>query len=373
MEVYEVQTKKNGSVICKFYYTYKDVNNRTHQRVCKHCTTKEQAEKYARVHCLRNEEQYLIKNIAKGMFLPDSEHLKRLESFGKKICEETRVQKRQILELIIKDFGNEYLNKLSVLKIEKYLLEKHEHHSGSWKNLFLETFCTLYDETIWCCTVPVNKPHFPKFARNSKKADILTSDELKRFFDLGKWDNYKEYLLFYISATCGLRLGEARGLQVNQFYFKEQFLLVNGFCKRSGYKTDYNKKATSEDKKYRPVPLPNETLHKVVNYIVSNHLEDDMFLFLDDNGCLFTTKHLENVFEKMLKKCEIVKGNRKIVPHSLRFTYVTRMRRNLTAEEVRKIVGHNSIVMTEYYTRQSLPELKNTIKNALPVANCLFS
>ena len=51
MEVYEVQTKKNGSVISKFYYTYKDVNNRTHQRVCKHCTTKEQAEKYARVHC----------------------------------------------------------------------------------------------------------------------------------------------------------------------------------------------------------------------------------------------------------------------------------------------------------------------------------
>ncbi|MCQ2600911.1 MAG: site-specific integrase [Treponema sp.] len=373
MEVYEVQTKKNNIVISKFYYSYKDCNNRTHQKVCKNCKTKEEAEKYAAYHYLNNEEQYLIKNIAKNMFLPDSEHLNRLESFGKKICEETRAQKRQILEIIIQVFGNEYLNRLPVLKIEKYLLEEHKNHSGSWKNLFLETFGSLYDETIWCCNIPVNKPDFQKFARNSKKADVLSTEELNKLFDIGKWDDYREYLLFYISATCGLRLGEARGLQVDQFFFKEQFLLVNGFCKKNGFKTDYNKKATAEDKKYRPVPLPNETLYKVANYITENHLSGNMFLFRDNQGFIYTTKHLENVFEKMLCKCDIQKGNRKIVPHSLRFTYVTRMRRNLTAEEVRKIVGHNSVVMTEYYTRQSLPELKNTIKNALPVANYLFT
>ena len=48
------------------------------------------------------------------------------------------------------------------------------------------------------------------------------------------------------------------------------------------------------------------------------------------------------------------------------------MRRNLSVEEVRKIVGHNSIVMTEYYTRPSLSEMKSTVQNALPVANDLF-
>lgn len=372
MELYETLIRRNGKVVSKWYYEYKDSNNVIHNRVCKDCRTRAEAECYVKHLKIFSNEQYLIKNIAKEMYLPESEHLRRLNEFGKKITEETRIQKRQILELIIKKFGNEYLNKLPVLKIEKYLLEEHQHHSGSWKNLYLETFGNIYDETIWVCTNPVPKPAFQKFARNSKKADILTTEELNRFFDLSLWDDYREYLLFYVSASCGLRLGEARGLQVNQFYLKDQFLLVNGFCKKDGMKTDYNKKATAEDKKYRPVPLPNETLFKVANYIAKHKLYGNDFLFLNDDGFVYTTKYLEKVFHKILERSRIFVGGRKIVPHSLRFTYVTRMRRNLTAEEVRKLVGHNSIVMTEYYTRQSLPELKNTIENALPVANYLF-
>lgn len=372
MDIYEVLTKKGGQEITKWYYCYKDNNGVKHNKVCKKCKTKAEAINYVKHINFYLNEQYLIKNITRNMFVPGSDHLKRLSDFGKKITEETRIQKRQILDLIVEKFGNCSLDKLTVLEIEKYLITEHKHHSGSWKNLYLETFGTIYDETTWVCQKAIAKPKFQKFARNSKKADIMTTDELNRFFDLSLWEDYREYLLFYISASCGLRLGEARGLQVNQFFFKDQFLLINGFCKKNGIKTDYNKKATEEDKKYRPVPLPNETLFKVANYIARKNLNNNDFLFLNDDGFIYTTEYLEKVFKKMLNKAKIIIGNRKIVPHSLRFTYVTRMRRNLTAEEVRKIVGHNSIVMTEYYTRQSLPELKNTIKNALPVANYLF-
>ena len=42
--------------------------------------------------------------------------------------------------------------------------------------------------------------------------------------------------------------------------------------------------------------------------------------------------------------------------HSLRYTYVTRMRQLYDGELVRKMVGHAQIEMTDYYTRNELTE-----------------
>ena len=64
--------------------------------------------------------------------------------------------------------------------------------------------------------------------------------------------------------------------------------------------------------------------------------------------------------------------SRKLVPHSLRFTYVTRMRTELPVEDVRQLVGHNSVEMTEYYTRPTLSELKPLIEKSKDVSNDVF-
>ena len=368
MKIVEEKFIKNDKIVSKWFYIYKDSVNKTHKRVCKNCTSKEQAEAY--VQKLDFINQYLIKNIAKEMYLPESEHIKRLESFGKRISEKTRAQKRQPIELIIKRWGEYSIKSLNIADVEKYLLEN--HHSGSWKNFYLETFGNIYDETIWKCEYPVPKPTFQKFSRNSKKCDIFTTDELNKLFQAELWDNYQDYLLFYLAATCGLRLGEARALKVNQINLKKQYLEVNGFCKNDGYRTDYNKAGNEEDKKHRVVPLPDDSLVKVANYIAMNNFSSDDFLF-SNNGKPITQDHLYKTF---IKKVNLLKlnplGNRKLVPHSLRFTYVTRMRRNLPAEEVRELVGHSSLTMTEYYTRPSLPELQYLIDKTKDASNNLF-
>lgn len=372
MDITKVSTTKGGKTSTKWFYNYKDSSNKKHTRICKNCNSYDEAVAFVSKIQINKDEQYLIKNIAKDMFKIESNHLKRMEQFGKTFSEETRYQKRQFIQLIIEKFGDEYLNKLSVKEIEKYLLEEHKNHSGSWKNTYLETFGAIYDETIWSCSNPIQKPKFQKFARNSIKADIFTTEELNQLFNPEIWEDYREYLLFYISATCGLRLGEARGLQVNQFMLKDQVLLVNGFCKKNGIKTNYCKKATNDDKKFRYVPIPNDTVWKIANYISKTKKCNEDYLFLTDDNFIYTQDHLEKLFKKMLLKSKIIIGNRKLVPHSLRFTYVTRMRRTLSAEDVRKIVGHNSIVMTEYYTRPNLPDIISTIEKAIPVANEIF-
>lgn len=65
-------------------------------------------------------------------------------------------------------------------------------------------------------------------------------------------------------------------------------------------------------------------------------------------------------------------AGRKLIPHSFRFTYVTRMRRGLSAETVQKLAGHSSVEMTEYYTRAAIPEMVAGLKEAVPAANMLF-
>ena len=61
-----------------------------------------------------------------------------------------------------------------------------------------------------------------------------------------------------------------------------------------------------------------------------------------------------------------------MIPHSFRFTYVTRMRRELPAEIVQKLAGHSSVEMTDYYTRAAIPEMVAALESAMPAADTLF-
>lgn len=272
--------------------------------------------------------------------------------------------------MIIQKWGECSINTLRISEIEQYLLL--DKHSGSWKNFYLETFGNIYDETIWCCDKPVTKPQFQRFARNSRQSDIFSAEELNKIFDLKLWNDYQEYLLFYITATCGLRLGEARGLKVNQFNFKEQYLLVNGFCKKNGFRTNYNKKGNENEKKYRVVPLTDECVLKVSNYIFQRHLAFDDLMFTFSNKPI-SQDRLYRTFTSIVRNLNLnPDATRKLVPHSLRFTYVTRMRTELPVEDVRKLVGHNSTEMTEYYTRPTLSELKPLIEKSKNVSNDVF-
>jgi integrase len=64
---------------------------------------------------------------------------------------------------------------------------------------------------------------------------------------------------------------------------------------------------------------------------------------------------------------------RKLVPHSLRYTYVSRMRRELSAETLQKMTGHNSIEMVDYYTRPILDGFLAALPGAEQATEKLFT
>lgn len=353
-------TLKSGKELKRWYYWWKDpVTNIQHQRIIPDVKTKVEA--YSFIANLPDptniKRKITVFEIAENMFIPESEHVQRLVQLGKKLSPRTLSNYRGFVKEIIKEFGNYYIEDLTIPMVNGYLMTLTER-SGSWKNSYLETLNHIYKEAPWYCKYPVIKPEFPRFARNSKKADIFSQEELAKFFDGANWtDGLREYLLFLVMASCGLRLGEARGLRVKQFIIESHALVIDGFVERSGNRTNYNKKGSDEDQKLRVTLVPDETMKMVESYIQSHNLNEDDFIFSRDDGRPLRQEYLESVFHRVLIKAGIDSSDRKLCPHSFRFTYVTRMRRNVDAETVQKMVGHSSVEMTEYYTRAAIPEM----------------
>lgn len=342
-----------------------------HKRICHGCETEEEALEFL-YRISQKDNQFLIKNIAKDMYLPDGDHLKRLEQYGKKLCLKTIKQKRQVIELIVKEYGNVKIDNLDIRRVQQELIN--DGHSPSWKNQYIETFNAIYDETAWKCDTPVRKPGFRRFIRHSKKADILTEDELDKFLEIRNWDDEKIYLFFKLVSNCGLRMGEARAIKIKQVYRDEHLLLVNGFCKNNGERTNYNKCGNSEETRIRFVPIPEKTLVLIEKYIKLENLGREDYLFTRDGGTTpLRQEYLEKKFKKAVSKSEINPHNRKLVPHSLRYTYVTKMRQVLDIEKVQKIVGHSSPQMTQYYTRFEFSEMAKFAKSAIEAADKIFN
>ena len=365
--------KTKSSIVHRWSYSYTDpFTCRKVQKVCPF-SVHTAADAYAFISTLpdiSSERKITVAEIARNMYIPGSDHLRRLEQFGKKLSRESICQNRRFIEYIIETFGTVPLDELQVKDVANYLMN--QDRSGSWKNSYIETLGSIYKECTWHTSKIITKPIFPRFARNSKKADIFTTQELNAIFNPEIWECRPEYLLFLCMATCGLRLGEARAIRACQFDFNAKTLIIDGFCKRNGERTNYNKKGSNEDTKLRVVVLPDITGKALNSFIEENGILPNDYVFSERFGLPLRQEYLETVLRRVFIKADIKKNGRKLVPHSFRFTYVTRMRRNLEAGTVQQLAGHSSVEMTDYYTRAAIPEMKKTVQKALPAANSLF-
>ena len=387
--LFKKSTQSKGKTVSKWYCYWNDpVTGVMHQKVCKGCKT--QAEAYAFVSALPSlfvDPKVTISTIAKYMFVPGSDHVCRLEKLGKTLDIKTLKDKRHKLSILVKQFGHLLIQDLTVPMIINFLME--DTHGGSWKNNFLTVVGNVYDEAPFFGVNNLVKPTFPKFNRKTKqKKDILTTEELNALFNEALWERvcqkmyekqpqYDEgymdlYLLFLCAISFGLRLGEAIVIKVKQFLFDYGMFVVDGFYRyEERERTNFNKKGSVEDQKIRVVPIPDNILPVLRNYITQLNAQPDDFAFIRYGQPI--RKHLaEKWFKRALIEAGIETEGRILTPHSLRFTYITRMRREVAGETVRKIAGHSSIAMTDYYTRPAIPEMVAAVKPAASAANRLF-
>lgn len=364
--------KTKSKSVHRWYYSFIDPQTGIKkQKVIPDCRSRVEAYDFIKTLPDLDARKVFIKDIAKDMFIAGSDHVERLVQHGRNLSRETLQRHRSMLDTIVKQFGDIELKALTTVMVDDYLRALVKQ-GGCWKNSFLETLAYVYREAPFCGCEAIQKPTFMRFARNLKKADIFTTEELKQFFNCDLWSNSRDYLAFLCMASFGLRLGEVRAIQARQFIFEKNALVIDGYCKKNGERTNYNKKGSNEDKKWRVAVAPDTTVQLLNNYISLNGIRDFDFVFAREDFTPVRGEYLEDVFERQLKKAGIDKKDRKIIPHSLRYSYVTRMRRELPAELVQKLVGHTSVEMTEYYTRAAIPEMVASLQSAIPAANGLF-
>ena len=386
--LFKKSVQSKGKTVHKWYYYWNDpVTGVMRQKVCKGCKT--QAEAYTFVSALPPlfvEEKITISTIGKWMYIPGSSHLERMEKLGKKYTLETLKCKRGLLDIFLAKFGDLELKDLTIPMVIDFLTE--DPHSGSWKNNFLTVIGEVYAEAPFMGLPYIPAPQFPKFRRNSIKKDVFTTDELNILFDESLWINLSStkyanhpqfdeghkaiYLMFLCCIKCGLRIGEAIGARVNQFLFDQGMFVVDGFYRHNQLlRTSYNKCGSDEDRKIRVAPLPEDFAIIIQKYIAENNLSGDDYVFQRYNKPI--RKWLaEEWFRRAVAKSGIETKNRVLTPHSLRYTYITRMRRDVAGETVQKIAGHTSLAMTDHYTRAAIPEMVEAVKPAVEAANKLF-
>lgn len=348
---------KKGKKVRRWYYWYIDTRGIQRQKVCKHCANKAEAIAFVAALPPLRRDVKTVRDIAQDMYLPDSAHVKRRAALGKSVLPATMREARTYLEDIIARWGGFDIREVDVRKVGLYLMSV--ERSGSWKKRYIAVFTEVFGEAAWH-GVNVQCPAFPHFVKTPGKSDIFSSEELKKLFVVENFagravDAETAYLFFLVSVFAGLRIGEARGLRARQFLLEKSALVIDGFIRADGTRTNFNKKGSDADRKMRIVMLPENVTDAVRKYMEARGKNGDDFVFTAD-GKPLRREFLETIFKSALKKSGINTEGRKLTPHSLRFTYVTKMRRTLPVDTVRKLVGHTDNAMTEYYTRASLED-----------------
>lgn len=407
---------KNGKIVHRWYYYWIDENGKQIQKSCgKNVKNRNAADDYIRTLAppeksvttiahngqksiysktvkAQNNNDLLVKEIAERMYLPESPHLQRRKQLKKSTSIEVITAGRRFMRHIVKVWGERMLRSLELNEVMNYLFSV--ERSGSWKNSYLSALNEIYQEGqfLGC---KIFKPTFPSIGREANKADILTEKEIELFFNKNNF-THDFYLFFLCGLSGGLRLGEIRGLRVKQIIFDIKAVIIDGFLKEDNKtRTVYNKCGTPEHPKLRVIPYPDITLELLKQHIDYNALSGDDYIFAY-NGAPISKSMAERAFtvalinagltwdKQTLKekgywrnghiqvKRDLIPNGRRLIPHSLRYTYITRMSRYLDALDLLKLTGHDSKEMVDYYNRTNLEMALASIPKAAAATSALL-
>ena len=199
-----------------------------------------------------------------------------------------------------------------------------------------------------CCLYQV------KYSKKPQHEKVIWEESEEQAFWEVVSDYPKDYLMFRVFFTCGARLGEFLGLQVNCFNpskkkldIKQQAIYVpnKGLIVTDRLKTHES---------YRTVILPNDLASDLERYITTIGLKENDFLFFGNNRKQPLSR--TNFRRKLYKYCDLA-GVRKIVPHTSRHLQATKLAKVATSGEMieaaARRLGHSPEMFMNTYARHS--------------------
>jgi integrase len=362
-----------GKKVQRYYYWYYDENGKRVKKTTG-CERKYKAEEF--IEQLKTEPKVITEEVstlydfAKDLYVPGRcSYLKRREEkagsdkTGKKHIplKPISIKKRRgLLEnYIFPAFGGLPLKKIDEVAIDEWLLEL--PLSNAYKNDILDVFRVIFREAKRKRIITAI-PDLERFTRDSRRKDALNLEELYLLFpadpdELQKiWSN-ENYVhepenaglmfgtMFCLMVSSGIRPGEARAIHRDQVYPQYSGIIVN-----RQFDNDDNimdpKMSNRERRRYREVIVPKRTMEMLLHWI---ELEDPEGLLFTFHGENVRRRYLPDRFRIGLKNAGIKAEGKRYTPHSLRYTYNTRMEDYLPKRMLQEFTGHESDQMTDYY------------------------
>lgn len=183
---------------------------------------------------------------------------------------------------------------------------------------------------------------------------IFNKEEINNIFENSK-DNEMLHLMLYLLYNCGLRIGEVVKLKVKDLNILDQTISIK----------------SSKNNKSRLIPLTLSIFKLIYNYVASNNLLGDDYIFENNYKRRTVIDKTRKQFYEILEISKIPKreNNKQQRLHDLRHTFAVHaleqmIRKNfdlyVSLPMLSVYMGHESIVETEYYLRL-VPEYENKV------------
>jgi integrase/recombinase XerC len=194
---------------------------------------------------------------------------------------------------------------------------------------------------------PKKQKPLPQFVREEEMNRLLDTPQM--------WEEgfagLRARTIIIMFYETGIRLAELIGLDVTDVDFAAHQIKVTG--KRN---------------KQRIIPFGAELEAVLREYITqrNDQLQVDQALVLSDKGKRMTRSQVEKIVKRHLSLTTTLK---KRTPHVLRHSFATAMLNNGAGlEDVRLLLGHESVATTQIYTHTTFEQLKKIYENAHPRA-----
>ena len=194
---------------------------------------------------------------------------------------------------------------------------------------------------------PKKQKPLPQFVREEEMNRLLDTPQM--------WEEgfagLRARTIIIMFYETGIRLAELIGLDVTDVDFAAHQIKVTG--KRN---------------KQRIIPFGAELEAVLREYITqrNDQLQVDRALVLSDKGKRMTRSQVEKIVKRHLSLTTTLK---KRTPHVLRHSFATAMLNNGAGlEDVRLLLGHESVATTQIYTHTTFEQLKKIYENAHPRA-----
>lgn len=188
-----------------------------------------------------------------------------------------------------------------------------------------------------------------------KLPEVMTPDQANALLDgvpgeMERPHPARDRALLELLYGCGLRVGEAAGLNLDDLDRAQGWLRVRG-----------------KGRKERQTPLPGKAAEALDRYLAERRAAgDEQAIFLNHRGGRLSDRGMRNIVKFY---ATFVTGDSSIHPHSFRHAYATHLLADgADLRAIQELLGHARLSTTQKYTKVTLTDLMAVYDKAHPRA-----